>query len=295
MKKILLSGLLSSTMLLAIPFDNPLLNGDPHNEVVDADASLLCSNAPVIPEDGLGKILRLSGGAITNHQGIAERYRWVSFELPVKSTVKISTAASYDIPKGAYRWQGLYNNECDGRAIAEGEVIETVLEAGTYKVAIHDKVAEYGIKGTSISYTPVEEYVGDPASQLHDRIDAEIMKERVGGVTSNDALLLSNAGVPVYTLHLTHATSWKGKAQRYAWYSFDIEEDTHSEIEVTAPDSGGSWIGIYNENGTLVADRWTAEGTHGLINVDLPKGNYRFFINKSGDDIDNARIHITSY
>jgi len=288
MKKILLSGLLSSTLLLAIPMNNPLLNGDPHNEVVDADASLLCSNAPVIPEDGLGKVLRLSGGATTNHKGIDELYRWVSFELLVKSTVKISTAASYDIPQDAYRWQGLYNNECDGRAIAEGEVIETVLEAGTYKVSIHDKVADRGIKGTSISYTPVEEYVGDPASQAQEHLNRLVEEERIGGKSINDATLLNDEYnyTNMYTLHPTHSTSWKGQAQRYGWYSFEVKYDKTTNFWFDASDRGGSWVGIYKD-GALVANTWAAAGTRGEINVDLPKGIYKFFINKSGDDIAN--------
>jgi hypothetical protein len=235
---------------------------------------------------GITSHIRLPG--TTNHNGTSEIYGWVSFEVPVKATVKIQPSEYFVGPNVyRYRWIGLFDNQCTGRAIATANYtpnagnagsIEMVLEAGTYKLAIHDKDVSYYLM--QVTYTPVEEYQPDPTK-----------KEHVGGKTSHDNILLLNGldnPQNIYTLHLTHALSWKGKAQRYGWYSFLVREDKTTNIWFDASKSGGSWIGIYNKNGTRVADKWAAAGTRGEIEVDLPKGIYKFFINKSGDDIANV-------
>jgi len=97
-------------------------------------------------------------------------------------------------------------------------------------------------------------------------------------------------------LLLTHTTSWHGIAQRYGWYTFNIEDEgSLYNITLKAPTTGSSWVGIYKD-GSLVVSTWAEAGTSSTIHQnDFKAGTYKVFVNKSGNSIDTASLLISLF
>ena len=72
-----------------------------------------------------------------------------------------------------------------------------------------------------------------------------------------------------------HNTSYRGKAQMYGWYAFDVPNDTKVTVTFTAPNGSGSWLNIKG-----MGSKWTAQNSTATLTKRLSAGNYKFFINK---------------
>ena len=116
--------------------------------------------------------------------------------------------------------------------------------------------------------------------------NVSLASEITGTASSTNATTLGTS-LDNVTLKLTNALSWNGQAQRYGNYTFTVDSDATLTFHAGA--TGSSWVGLY-QNGALVADKWTAADTDGVINV--PAGTYTMFVNKNGDDVGTVGLRI---